>query len=78
MRREPTAEEIQKLVSDCKKLGQVIATFSSHTDALQALLTAYCAISSAHRCCVELHGRLLIKAGEALLDGKLQPAHSVH
>lgn len=78
MRREPTAEEIQKLVSDCKKLEQVLATFSAHEDALQALLTAYCAISSAHRCCVELHGRLLIKAGEVLLAAKLQPAHSLH
>lgn len=78
MRRQPTPQDVQKLVLDCKKLQQVLATFSAHEDALQALLTTYCAISSAHPCSVELHGRLLLKAGEVLLAGKLQPAHSVH
>lgn len=78
MKRQPTPEQVQKLVLDCKKLQQVLATFSSHEDALQALLTTYCAISSAHPCCVELHARLLLKAGEVLLAAKIQPAHSIH
>lgn len=75
----PTAEDVKKLVADTKVVGEAAASVGDHKAALQALLSAYCTIASAHPCCIQLHGLLLCKAGEALLSEKLDaPKHSVH
>lgn len=75
-----TPEEVKKLASNAAQVTGLALSLGTHQEAMDALLSAYCAIASAHPCCVELYGRLLGKAGEQVLAFAAQNigTHQVH